>query len=284
MFFLNKDYRGTKKTIKNIKIGLLNRCKRERAIFAMVQNEPIFLPIWMRYYSKFFSGEDIYIFNHRTTDGSVEVCKKAFTFNEIYLDYPYSFDHRWFRFVINTTQRHLLNFYKVVVFTDIDEIILPTSPAYGRLDDYIDRMKTDYVRCKGFDLIHLKDKEPGFDPARPVLSQRKFWYPTRWYDKTLISRIPLTWKMGNHRVTKIQSKQDRSLLLVHLHKLDFDMCWNKNLEKAKLNWNKYDLEKNQGFQNRINQMEEFKKYYYHWPFQKLPIVEISETLRSSAIF
>lgn len=261
-----------------------DRLKRKRAIFVMVQNEPIFLPIWLKYYSKYFSGDDIYIFNHRTTDKSLETSKKKFSFNEIYLDYPYSFDHRWFKFVINTVQRHLLKFYEFVVFTDIDEIILPTSPGFGDLDDYIDGIKTDYVRCKGFDLIHLKDKEPVFDPAKPVLAQRKFWYPTRWYDKTLISRVPLTWKMGNHQVTKRESNQDTTLLLIHLHKLDFDMCWNKNLEKAKLNWNKYDVEKGQGFQNRISQMEDFKKYYYHWPFQKLPIEEIPESLRNTAIF
>ena len=250
----------------------------------MVQNEPVFLPIWLKYYSKYFSGDDIYVFNHRTTDGSVEACKKQFSFNVIDLDYPFSFDHKWFQFVILNVQRKLLKFYESVVFTDIDEIILPTDPSYNGLSDYIEKMGTNYVRCKGYDLIHLKDKEPSFEPEKPVLRQRKFWYPTHWYDKTLISRVPLSWKMGNHQVTKLKSNRDNSLLLIHLHKLDFDMCWNKNLEKAKLNWKEEDIKKNQGFQNRINQMDEFKKYYYHWPFQNLPIEEIPARVRSSEFF
>jgi hypothetical protein len=200
------------------------------------------------------------------------------------LDYPFSFDHKWFQFVINNTHRKLLKFYEYVVFTDIDEIIFPNSEEYSGLDDYIEKMQTKYVRCKGYDLIHLKDKEPVFDSSKTVLTQRNFWYPTRWYDKTLISRVPLTWKMGNHQVTKKISNRDNSLLLIHLHKLDFDMCWNKNLEKAKLNWNEEDVKTNQGFQNRINQMDEFKKYYYHWPFQNLPIEEIPTDLRSTELF
>jgi hypothetical protein len=284
VFILNKHYRDTKKTINSITTKLPIQTKKERAIFVMVQNESVFLPIWLKYYSRYFSGDDIYVFNHRTTDGSLDACKKIFSFNVIDLDYPYSFDHKWFQFVINNTQRKLLEFYEHVVFTDIDEIILPDSEKYSGLDDYIDKLKTKYVRCKGYDLIHMKEKEPAFDSTKSVLVQRNYWYPTHWYDKTLISSIPLSWRKGNHQITKIRSNRDNNLLLIHLHKLDFDMCWNKNLEKAKLNWNEEDIRKNQGFQNRINQMDEFKKYYYHWPFKNLPIEEIPEKIKASKLF
>ena len=41
-----------------------------RAVFTMVYNEPVFLPIWLRYYSRFFAPDDIYVFDHQSTDGS----------------------------------------------------------------------------------------------------------------------------------------------------------------------------------------------------------------------
>ena len=41
-----------------------------RAVTTMVYNEPVFLPIWLRYYSRFFAPEDIYVLDHQSTDGS----------------------------------------------------------------------------------------------------------------------------------------------------------------------------------------------------------------------
>ena len=36
----------------------------------MVYNEAVFLPIWLRYYSRFFAPDDIYVLDHESTDGS----------------------------------------------------------------------------------------------------------------------------------------------------------------------------------------------------------------------
>ena len=36
----------------------------------MVHNESVFFPIWLSYYSRFFAPEDIFVFDHETTDGS----------------------------------------------------------------------------------------------------------------------------------------------------------------------------------------------------------------------
>ena len=38
----------------------------------MVHNEPVFLPIWLAYYSRFFAPEDIYVLDNDTTDGSTD--------------------------------------------------------------------------------------------------------------------------------------------------------------------------------------------------------------------
>ena len=41
-----------------------------RAVLTMVYNESVFLPIWLRYYSRFFAPEDIYVLDHQSDDGS----------------------------------------------------------------------------------------------------------------------------------------------------------------------------------------------------------------------
>jgi hypothetical protein len=38
----------------------------------MVHNEPVFLPIWIRNYSRFFGVDDVYILGNDTTDRSTD--------------------------------------------------------------------------------------------------------------------------------------------------------------------------------------------------------------------
>lgn len=275
---LNKHYKKTRHVINNFPIKHSAGVKRKCAIFVMVQDEKLFLPIWLKYYSKYFDGDDIYILDHRTTDESVEECAGNFKFNQIYLDYPYSFDHPWFQFVARNTQKRLLNFYEYVIFTDIDEIILADIEKYSGLDEYINKLDKDYVKCKGYELIHLPDEEPPFDINKTVLSQRKYWYHNIYYDKTLLARKPLFWKIGFHQVLKTKQNRDDDLKLIHLHKLDFDYCWNKSLERSKLNWKKSELLKRRGWQNRMTDLEKFKNYYFGWPPKKT-ITEIPGKLR-----
>jgi hypothetical protein len=280
---LDKHYRKTRQVIDNFPIKHPESNKKKCAIFVMVQDEKIFLPIWLKYYSRYIDGSDIYVFDHRTTDGSVEECARIFKFNIIKLDYPYSFDHPWFQFVARTMQAKLLKYYEYVIFTDIDEIILADINKYSGLDDYINILDMDYVRCFGYEVIHFKDKEKPFDSNKPVLEQRKYWYHNLYYDKTLISRKPLFWRIGFHTVTKIKSNMDNDLLLIHIHKLDFDMCWNKSFERSKLPWKKSEIFKRRGWQNRMTDFEEFKKYYFGWPKKKI-ITEIPQIIRETMSF
>ena len=76
---------------------------------------------------------------------------------------------------------------------------------------------------------------------------------------------------------------DKDLLLIHIHKLDFDLCWNKSFERSKLPWKKSEILKRRGFQNRMTDVEEFKKYYYGWPAGKI-ITDIPQSLRETVLF
>jgi hypothetical protein len=280
---MNEHYLGTKRIIDDIEVKNIGSKKKKCAIFVMVQNEAIFLPLWLRYYSKYFDGDDIFVFDHRSTDTSVKDSSSSFRFRTIRLDYPYSFDHQWFQFVAENTQKKLLEFYEYVIFTDIDEILFVNSRNYNGLDDYINKLDLEYVRCVGYDLVHMKDKEKEFKVGKSVLSQRKYWYRTILYDKTLLSRCPLNWKIGFHDVTKENSNQDPDLLLIHLHKLDFEMCRKKSFERSKLPWSESDVQKNWGWQNRITDFEKFTEYFYNWP-SWIDITIIPRKIRKTKLF
>ncbi len=287
---INSEFVPTGKTLESIDFPWFSGKRRNRAIFAMVQNEPIFLPIWLKYYSRYYDGEDIYVLDHRTDDGSVERCAEEFSFNHIKLDYPYSFDHVWFQFVAKTMQRRLLLHYDYVLFTDIDEIILPDQKKYSGLDAYIEQLDEDYVRCTGFEITHMKNKEPVFDPNRSILSQRNYWHYNHFFSKTNLSRVPLNWGIGFHKKTSIEILSSRELLLIHLHKMDYEMSWQKTVNRAKLRWKKSEIEKGRGWQNRITSQKEFDRFFYVTPkiFWLLPrwmiITKIPRTLKESGGF
>lgn len=276
-------YRDSLNAINSMPVPEKSDKKKKCAIFVMVKDEKIFLPIWLKYYSGSFSGEDIYVFDHRTSDNSVEECKKKFSFNVIRLDYPFSFDHEWFKFVANNAQKKLLESYEYVVFTDVDEILYPLKEKYSNLRDYVNKLKDESVQSKGYDLIFIENKEQDYDPNKSVLSQRRYWYEIDWYDKTLISKHPLDWNIGFHTVKGRVSNIDNDLLLIHLHKLDFKICWKNTYERARLLWLQSEISQSRGWQNRITDIDEFREYYYAWP-EDLSITEIPESIIKTDAF
>lgn len=275
--FFHPYYKESLNSINSMPVPEITDRKRKCAIFVMVKDEKIFLPIWLKYYSKSFSGEDIYVFDHRTSDNSITECKKKFSFNVIRLDYPFSFDHEWFKFVANNTQKKLLKTYEYVIFTDVDEILFPVKDKYRDLRDYIDQLKNESVQAKGYELICVENKDQDYDPEKSVLSQRKYWYEIDWYDKTLISQHPLDWNIGFHTVRGRVSNIDTNLLLIHLHKLDFKICWKNTFERARLWWLQSEVTQYRGWQNRITDIDDFREYYYSWP-EDLSITEIPESI------
>lgn len=257
--------------------------KKKCAIFVMVKNEEIFLPIWLKYYSRYFDAADIYVFDHNSTDGSIQKCLKEFSFNVIPLRYPLSFDHDWFKFVASNAQKKLLKHYEYVIFTDVDEIILPNPQTHKGLDDYLLKLKKPYVRCVGYELIHVSSKENPFDSSKSILSQRKFWSFSELYNKTLISKQPIHWTSGFHDVHYLNLKVEEDLLLIHLHRLDFETCRKKTFERARLWWCYKDIANNDGWQNRLIDPDEFNCYYEGFP-DELKITEIPDEIRSCNLF
>ena len=38
-------------------------------------------------------------------------------------------------------------------------------PAFGTLAEYLDRFEEDFVNCLGYELLHLRDREPAYEPG-----------------------------------------------------------------------------------------------------------------------
>ena len=211
--------------------------KKKAAVFAPVKDETTYSLIWEAYYKRYFDKEDIYYLDFGSTNLPKTDCKIIHTERNI-------LDVEQMIAALKETYELLLKDYEYVMQTDIDEIIYHKTG----LDNFINNLDKDFVRCKGFEVVHMPDKEPPYDPTRHILEQRKYWIrEPRFYDKTLLTNRLLTWEdtdnAGFHVCAETADAKDNSqeyheddLLLLHLHKFDYDTCLKRHLEWAQKKW------------------------------------------------
>jgi len=231
----------------------------------MARNESVFLPIWWRYYSQFFQPEDIYILDHESTDGSTS----GPGFVRIPVSNPVV-DWGWHRDMLQQQQHRLIERYDVVLCTDVDEIVAP-DPRTGDLGEYLIRFRGDFVNCRGYEILHLKDSEGPLDFTQPLLEQRLHWYFNPAYSKPLLARVPMFWHGGLHARVDGLTNDDPSLYLIHLHRVDYDTCLARHHQRTSWMWNKRDLDEGWGYQNRITEAEPFLHWFYKESCSGMPI-------------
>lgn len=228
------------------------------AVFTMVYNASVFLPIWLGYYSQFLPPEDIYVLDHESTD---ECCIKSSGFVHIPVTYP-EFDATWVRDTVQRKQHELLRDYEIVLYSDVDEIVAP-HPSVGTFKDYVDNFQQGYVNCNGYEVFHKKDEEQPLDLSRPVLEQRSYWYPNpKWMNKPLLARIPMDWHWGFHQRLDGKTNVDSNLYLIHLHRMDYDLALARNVARLDNPRSKHDWELGLGIHDRYVG-EQFDKWFHN---------------------
>jgi hypothetical protein len=230
--------------------------RRSRAVITMVHNEPVFLPLWLRYYSRFFRPEEIHVLDNETTDGSTD--REGFV--RIPIEHG-TVDHTWMVRTIEDLQRDLLGRYDMVLVTDVDEIVVP-APAVGTLGDYLDRFDEEWVNCLGYELLHMKDSEPPLDLDRPVLQQRGWWFFNGAYDKAALATEPMRWRPGFHGREDFHYRFDPDLRLIHLHRMDYDICLERHRTRRHKPWAPEDARRRWASHNRITDEREFERWFY----------------------
>jgi hypothetical protein len=230
------------------------RAGRSRALITMVHDEPVFLPLWLRYYSRFFAPGDIHVLDNETTDGSTD--RDGFV--RIPVEHG-TVDHAWMVRTIEDLQHELLGRYDMVLVTDVDEIVVP-SPAVGTLGDYLDRFDEEWVNCLGYEVIHVAGEAP-LDPDRPILAQRGHWFFNDAYDKAALATVPLRWKPGFHGRADQHFNLEPDLRLVHLHRVDRDICRERHRTRSRRSWSPEDAERGWAAHNLLVEDEEFDRWF-----------------------
>lgn len=220
--------------------------KKTAAAFTITRNEPFWLRVWCNYYCDSFDQKDVYIIDNSTTDGSVEHVKQMYP-NINIVDAPSNkmFDSLWLKRTVERQQRLLLNTYSAVLFAETDEFLIPDE-HHKNIHEYCVGFVNDAskvsVRAKGVAVIHQHDKESPTapSPGALLLSDRNSMWACPDYNKTLITKVPLTYGKGFHYAYKttdttkkdVDKPIEPDLFMLHGWQIDLDMYHQRHVQRV----------------------------------------------------
>jgi len=236
--------------------------KKKCAVFTIVKNESFFLPIWLKYYKKFFDDSDIYVLDHQSTDGSTN----NLTVNVVPIVNELAFDHQWLVEIVQLFQKELLENYDCVLFAESDEIIYSVEKELNEVVDDFLSSNYNYVRCKGYEIIQDLEKEKSLSLDDSIIQNRNYWFDNWMYSKSLLSKVPLNWIWGFHNLTsypndfRLDIPGAFGLTLCHLHRVDFELMLKRHEERA-TKWKLKNDGSAAGYQHRIGDREGVLQYF-----------------------
>lgn len=180
----------------------------------MARDEADMLPRWLAYYGGQVGFENIIILDDNSVDGSTD----GLPCTVLPLP-PGPWKSSWARTrmtLVNGISRGLLACYDVVVFSDVDEFLVPDPVRYENLVDYLGvNRNRDVVAPLAVNVLHKPSLEPALDPTQPLLTQRRFVKFAPGMCKPLLKRTPTNWWRAFHGVNA-PFEIDRDLLMLHL--------------------------------------------------------------------
>lgn len=195
--------------------------KRPVAAFTIVKNERFFLPIWIKYYLNICGEENLYIIDNDSNDDTLFIVKKNWPkINILSLHTSHSADWQLITNVAKIFQHNLFHGYQAVIFSDADELLITQDGL--SLKDYIEKFllnNVSAIRAQGWGILH-SENEPKL--TNENISTRNFAFRSPKYDKTLLSKVPLDWSKGSHKLN-VQVDVNDELILLHLRDSDIDI-------------------------------------------------------------
>lgn len=226
------------------------------AAFTMVRNEETFLPIWLRHYGDALGRAHLFVIDDNSSDGSTEGLGEV---NLIRLE-PAPFDEEKRALTISLMLHELLAFYDVVIFSDVDELLIVDPLMKLGLRDYIARHAGAHTNAIGLNVVHNWFEEPPYTPTLGVLLQRGFASFDPAYCKQLIHREPAVWMPGFHATNRPVSS-GVGLYLFHLRALDHETSRRRVRRLSDRQWAEASIEKHLSRHLRKSENEYLAQFY-----------------------
>jgi len=208
---------------------------KEIAFVTMTWKDNWCLKIWVDYYSQFVSRRNLFVLLHDEDEEAEEIAKGCNIIHlhrrEIYRDFDRD---RWM--TIQHFVTALLYQFRVVVFNDVDEILVVDPDVADDPVEYMLTQETVPVNTPfGFDVVHRSRDEPeSIADGTSILKKRRFVRPTTIYSKPCILRQHVRFKAGGHGCDFPELHLSPHIYLVHLRTVDRNASVKRLLSRAKL--------------------------------------------------
>jgi hypothetical protein len=232
--------------------------KKKRCLISIIFDEPFWQPIWYKYYSQFFSDEDIYVLGNPEKDPLMQNTP----FNVVPFQPEHFLDVWACKEAVMNLQRRMCDEYDLVVFAEADEFFIPDPDKYRDFGDWMDKFTGQYVRPMGYDVTHDVENEPPYDPSKPILSQRKWYVHIPHMSRTVITRQPILWYSEGFHQSNPEGPIDPDLKNFHMHKFDYNLCLERHKQRLKWKAHPDAVRLNLGAYILITEDTELRKWFY----------------------
>lgn len=221
------------------------------AAITMVFNEAVFLPIWLQHYGAAVGAENLYVIDDGSTDLSTSQADSYHCLKKRRA----AFDEEDRAALVRSFHRELLKHYDVVLYTDVDELIV-VDPKIGlTLRDYLSATDFEYRNAVGFNVVHHVGSEAAISFDQPLFKQRKYAEFDLKYCKPLIAKVPMEWGPGFHRLRQLPPQYDTNLLLFHMRAMDLDIAKARLKSLQQVTWSSNALANGHSVQFRFSEAD-----------------------------
>lgn len=207
----------------------LKKPKKKFCVLTQVRNEELLFPLWLKYYST--QCNDLYVSRHGGDRKFIAKEQVNYDFTLFEVDKDMDFDHMAMVRNVEPLVRSLLKKYEYVMYVDVDEFVVADPDKYEGLREYMDKVVGDRVICTGREVLQ-GDGEKAIDLSKPLLEQRKWWWPHSAEFKPAITSVPCTYVAGFHFTEEMRvligegrvsdyviENADPDLYMIHVNKM-----------------------------------------------------------------
>jgi hypothetical protein len=225
------------------------------AAITMVFNEAYFLPIWLSHYGRNLGYSNLFVIDDGSTDGSTSdprILNLATKRRSV-------LDEEMRSLLVSSFHKELLRFYDIVIYTDVDELIVVDPNLNVSLNEYLCNVEFDHTAPVGMNVLHRTGMEGPISLREPLFRQRRFVEFDAAYCKPLIARVPMMWTPGFHPVHF--PIFDPHLFLFHLRSVDLGIARRRIKTLNQVRFSENAIQKGHSFHLRIQEEQYINLFF-----------------------
>jgi hypothetical protein len=230
------------------------------AVFTIADDEQ-FLARWCQYHAKAFDVGYVLWHVPQPREAGTLPAVGGTGFEIIPVQHRHVFDTEWLVQTVQRFQAFLLQSFSLVAFVSVDSFLVTRT---GTLRQYVQALVASRVwavRATGYEICHYQGREPAIDWQAPkLLSQRQYWIPAAGQSRPVMAKNPLYWTAGFADAVNMPASTDPNLLLLHVHRIDFEACLRRHRCLCACEWPADPMSSAPYGANRITDQEQLWRW------------------------